>query len=804
MPTDLLLKDLFPAIQSSNGAISNLNEITFVGIDFGTSTTVVSIANRKGSDIETKAIWLNQRLPDTSIFKSEKIPTVIAFHEGNLLIGKGASDLKYYLKRGVNVWYSFKMELGEDLGAKYYGSKLDANTDFTIYSPKDAAILFFKYLKAQIDRYLRENNLSAFAQFAVSIPASFEANQRKELIEALEQNQINVSKQCLIDEPNAAFLSYIRGATNEGNPIKIPDDYHVNVLVFDFGAGTCDISILEVGKDFNGVFSKNTAISRFEKLGGDDIDRFIAFDSLLPQMLEESGFKYTDFSQREINDVIVPKLLKSAEQLKILICDAINLQFTSDFVLPPLSDSPEIVTLEVPVEIDTKKGRIILSQPKIRYSDFKRKMEVFLRTKSSKQRTEVKGQEPFISIFNPIDSALEKANLNKGDIDYVLLIGGSAKNPLVQNALNNYFAESELLIPKDLQTHVSEGAAIHSLVFNGYGKNIIQPITSEPVLLLTKDLFPKVIIPAGTQIPCDLIVIDNLCSSRDGQEVIELPLFVGSLKKMLFNIKIYKPGVGFKVGTPVKLELEINADKVVLARATAEGENMMVELNPFANKELTTEERLVYVALKDFNNESKKNLGNPTKTGLKNLAQTYSRANQYLKAAETYEFLNELYPDRSNYNQIGLEYSKAGNNHKATEFYKLAYENNKNEVTAFNYAYQLRMVDVNKAIEILRESLVINPNKPHSLYELGKILHSKGDLKGIKMIEKAYEIWKNQFDAGYLNEVDFTWLPSCADFLGKHEVAKQVRSRTPKEAIEGLYDEENLTKSGDDNLSIEF
>lgn len=804
MPNDLLLKDLFPAIKSTKGSISNLNEISFIGVDFGTSTTVVSIATRINEDIQTKAIWLNQRLPDTSIYKSDKIPTVIAFYEGNILIGKGASDLKYHLKRGENVWYSFKMELGEDLGAKYYGSHLDKNTDFTIYSPKDAAILFFKYLKAQIDRYLREKGISSFVQYAVSIPASFEANQRRELIEALEQNGIQVSKQSLIDEPNAAFLSYIRSATNEGNPIKIPEDYNVNVLVFDFGAGTCDISILEVGKDFNGVFSKNIAISRFEKLGGDDIDRFLAFDELLPQMLEESGFKYTDFTQREINDVIIPKLLKSAEQLKILICDSINLQFNGDFLLPSLLDSSDSITLEIPVEVNTKKGRLILRQPQIRFSDFKRKMETFLRNESRHQTTKVGGQDPFVSIFTPIDSALKKANLEKEDIDYVLLIGGSAKNPMVQCSLKKYFHESEILIPRDLQTHVSEGAAIHSLVYNGYGKNIIQPIISEPVILLTKDLFPKVIIPAGTQIPCELIVIDNLVSGRDGQEVIELPLFVGSLKKMLFNIKIYKPGIGFKEGTPVKLELEINADKVVLARATADGENMMVELNPFANKELTTEERLVYVALKDFNNESKMNLGSPSKKSLTNLAKTYSRANQFHKAAETYEYLNELFPDKGNFNQIGVEYSKAGNEEKATEFYKLAFENNKNEVTAFNYAYHLRKVDLNKAVEIFKESLKIDANKPHSLFELGKILIDRGDSAGKEMIDRAYEIWKKQFDSDTLSEVDYTWLPSCAQFLGKHDISRLVKANTPKETIEGLYDSGNLTKSIDGNLNIEF
>jgi molecular chaperone DnaK len=77
------------------------------------------------------------------------------------LVGKGAADLKYQLKKGVNVWYSFKMELGEDLGSKYYNSELDRNSTLPILNPKDAAKVFFQYLKAQIDRYIRDK------QFAV-------------------------------------------------------------------------------------------------------------------------------------------------------------------------------------------------------------------------------------------------------------------------------------------------------------------------------------------------------------------------------------------------------------------------------------------------------------------------------------------------------------------------------------------------------------------------------------------------------------------------------------------------------------
>lgn len=99
---------------------------TYVGIDFGTSTTVVSIASYDSTDrrIHTQSLRLTQKLPDKTLYSSEIVPTVIAWVQNQILIGEGASQLKYKLKRGKNIWYSFKMELGEDLGVKYFESEL--------------------------------------------------------------------------------------------------------------------------------------------------------------------------------------------------------------------------------------------------------------------------------------------------------------------------------------------------------------------------------------------------------------------------------------------------------------------------------------------------------------------------------------------------------------------------------------------------------------------------------------------------------------------------------------------------------
>ena len=797
MATDINIKSLFPAIRNSQVAkpMTDIFNTTFIGIDFGTSTTVVSIStiDKETKDIKTEPVWLNQKLYDGAIMSAEKIPTVIAWYNKQLLVGKGAADLKYQLKKGVNVWYSFKMELGEDLGSKYFSSELNRNSATPILNPKDAARVFFQYLKAQIDRYVRTKNLPTNLQFAVSIPASFEANQRKELIYALEQNGISINKQSLIDEPNAAFLSYVQVSSQENNPLRIPEGDNPKVLVFDFGAGTCDVSILELGKDLNGIYSKNLSISKFEKLGGDDIDKYIAIEYLFPELLKESNKSIDEFRTPEKNRII-SQLLKAAEQLKIMICEAIALQMTNR-ILPATATSKDFVSVGFKIEIDSRKGWLTLTEPKLSFQQVNDAMKTFLKSTSLVPFKTKNVQEEFVTIYSPIQTALKKATLSKNDIDYVLFIGGSSKNPYVQAALKEHFKESDILVPRDLQTHVSAGAAIHSLVYNGFNKNIIQPITSEPFIVITKDETQKIILKAGTHIPCDLILIDDLVTSQDGQAAIELPICLGSPNKLLYNIKIVcGDQKGFKKNTPVRLELEITTDKLLIARASAVGQSVFVEpINPFANKELSTEERVVLKAERQANLEAELNGGKPTKEGLEALYKAYEKVGNNFRAAETLELLFELYPDNSKYNLIGVLYSRAGHNDKALEFYELAYKYDKDATTAFNYALSLRDKDKAKFKEILEESLRLEPDKPHSLFELGRLLKKEKDRKGKEMIEKAFEIWKKKFDSNRMSESDYSWLASAADELGMRDFAIQVRDSKPRFTGEKLYNDANLT-----------
>jgi molecular chaperone DnaK len=776
---------------------------TFVGIDFGTSTTVVSIATKESGEekIKTLPIKLTQILEDGTIYQSEKLPSVIAWYNGRLLVGEGASNLKYTLTKGKNIWFSFKMEIGEDLGAKYYNSEVGDMEGVKIRNPKDCVRVFFMYLNILIKKYCQDNGLSDNIMYAVSIPASFEANQRKELMEALESNGMNISKQSLIDEPNAAFISYVHDSEESEKPLLISPHYNSNVLVFDFGGGTCDISILEIGKSTNGLYSKNIAISKFTKLGGDDVDRYITFKYILPRFFEANNVSDDDFITKE-RQYIATQLYKVSERLKILLCKKISNQMYQLEIPDYIKSNSDKASITIPVSVETKKGLLTQSEFFLSIKELVEVMSVFM--KSSLIPSSIKGQEEYNNIFMPIESAIKKANVCKSEIDYVLLIGGSAQNPFIQEALKKYFDDSEILVPQDLQTHVSKGAAIHSLLMNGINKCIIQPITSEPIFVITKDTTNKVLIPAGTTIPCDTVVIDDLIPTKDHQEAIELPICVGNENKMLFNLKITRDG-GFLTTAQVTLALEITADKLLLAKAHCMGVSCMVEpQNPFANKELSTEERIVLRAEREANIETERNGGIPTKNCLISLRKAYEDAGNDFKAAETLEQQNEIYPNPEEYNLIGVYYHNSGNRDKAIDFFERALDHNPNDYWAnFNLGNTLFYRDLKRARQYLNKAYELNPFEPCINILLGRLDKREGkESEAKEKFQIAYDKYEQKWKANLFYNSDYGWFASVAEELGKKDKAYEIRSAKPKIEQTTYYDEENLTQTRTKSLTI--
>lgn len=776
----LATKDQLLAVSDSLPNVVDSQIPAYIGIDFGTSTTVVSVARCFESRMTCKTVEIAYQTYDGAIGRDDRIATMLANKNGKLLAGRGAEEFKYDLERNVDIWYSFKMELGEDLGDQYSKSSRP-----DLKSPKDAAKLFFKYLKKQIEKSVKASKY----EYAVTIPASFEANQRRDLIEALEANGINISKQSLIDEPNAAFLSNVIEDQLSSKSMMLRPDSNLSILVFDYGAGTCDVSVLEVGLDHNGAFSKNKAVSRFERCGGDDIDRCIATRILLPQILVQIKEHEEDLRQNK-KQYLIDHLMKPAELLKIEICERVANQM-KDGILPPMAISDEKVVLNSSYKFEFDGRWVEFSNPVMSYREFNDIMRNFL-------KQEYSDTDEFNSVFKSINSAVEKSGLKREDIDYVLLIGGSSYNPYIQYALRETFSNSTIRIPRDLQAHVSQGAAIHSLIYNGLGHNIINPISSEPIFVITKGIkSQRILIPAGTYMPCEDILIDDLETNKEGQACIELPICVGSVNKILSNFVIQAPDSGgFHQGESVKLKIRLTADKLLKGHVEVRGRTYELDpVNPLSNKALSIEETAILRAQRIVNNDASKNNGKASVRTLKDLASAYKDAGKHLDAAETYEDINELYPGTISLNNIALEYGEAGKQKKKIKLLEEAYKESPDDATImFNLAYNIKAQDPKRYKELLEQSISLSPNDPSHLYDFGCWLRNHNERqRGQDMIDQAMHIWGERFKHDRMMSWDYSWYISALESIGDYSKAREVREAQRKKKTVS-FNTDNLTQ----------
>jgi molecular chaperone DnaK len=119
------------------------NDKTYVGIDFGTSTTVVSIAKLdEDNNLIAEHIDFKQTLFSGATRTDYRVNSAVAYYKKKILIGTGAKELQLKLKQNINYWQSFKMQLGSDVGVAYPESEIA-----TLKNPTDVITLFFRALK---------------------------------------------------------------------------------------------------------------------------------------------------------------------------------------------------------------------------------------------------------------------------------------------------------------------------------------------------------------------------------------------------------------------------------------------------------------------------------------------------------------------------------------------------------------------------------------------------------------------------------------------------------------------------------
>jgi len=798
MPNELSIQHLLPEVNDRTVIENKIKDSTFIGIDFGTSTTVVSyaIVGDNNTPIKTNAIPIRQLNFDGNTLSHHLLPSCIAYQNNQLYFGQGAKMLKSKLQPDQNIWFSFKMNLGKDNGPEFTRTELKEGNPFgKIENTLDAAKLFFKELKKEIDNYIQEQNLPRNLFYSVSIPASFEANQRADLKRALEFANIPINETLFIDEPNAAFLSYLVQANNNGfNNYNIPVDSPLHILVFDFGAGTCDISIIEIGRKAGKLYSKNIAISQFEQLGGDDIDRAIVKEILLPQLAKQNNISIEEIRENNYKKILLPKLQAVAEQLKIKACKAVASNKVGQ-ELPNLINSTERIDFLQTIDFILPKQVMKFENPSISLKEFTDIMKKF--TSETLAFNFQDDLESLKSIFTVINSALHKANIDKADIDLVLLIGGSSYNPYIQTALYRYFDNSDIEIPQDLQSHVSNGTAINSFMANGLGVDIIKPIVSEPIFIILQNEVRKTLVYEGTEIPCKEILIEDLRPQRNDQKEIEIPICVSTKDKILTILKL-KNEKGFSTTDKITLKCDISHDKLITFTAFIQNLEISTEpLNPFANSALSTEDIAEKQLLKLLYKATKENGGKPPLEKLKVLSQFYVRTERHLKAAETFENIQQLDPNRRYENDICYHYSVAGRKKLSDNWAEIAYQKSPTSTNAYNLALTKSLQGkADEYKKLMEEAVTLGSDAAMLTY--GEHLLSKDKERAVQLIQKAFDIWHREFESNKLSKNDFSRLIRAAKQLGKIQIAEQVQK-----AKDNLKNERGISWYNPDNTATD-
>jgi len=776
----------------------------YVGIDFGTSTTVVSLAQLDPMDgvLTLSPLSLEQPTEYGDFIEHHLVNSVLTKHKGKVLFGTEAARLKVRYLEGVSTFSSFKMMLGLNFPNRYPNSKIKLNnSEEYIKTPQLAATEFFKYLKNSVEKSLKDIRHGEI-KYAISVPASFEANQRRDLLTCLNAAGFPIESSSLIDEPNAAFLSYLHESWQNNNEfVKNAKKTSIKtVLVFDFGAGTCDISILRLKIEGKSITSRNLAISRFMALGGDDIDRTIAKKYLLKDI------KFSDsnlqLSQEEINHNVIPWLRTVAEDLKIA-CTNELLESNQHDILSA-SQLDYTATVNSPEKIIIRECEISINKPKLSMVDFVDVIKSF----SGDSDFEVFDNdgdslvgEPK-SIIAPIRNALSKAGLSTEDINAILFIGGSAKNPLIRNIVTKLFpSNTEILVPKDLQTHVSKGATLHCVGFYALGQNFVHPITSEPIYLITKGANLKLIMPAGSPVPSEIPFEESFEVVLEKQSEIHLPICVSNENKLLGILKIVSPdSAGFIKGEKITLSCSITNDKLFIATACIKGKSYKVILtNPLTNGELSETDLAILEAKQRFQEHVLENDGRPTVSALLIYAEALKSAGAYLEAADQYMQI-ELLNSSNHSTNICFCLSQGGRAEEANKWAKIAYERKRNEVTCYNYAIQHEKDDP-RYLELLQESNQYDNSFPPTLRLLGDFYIMKQKSVGFDYLNKAADELALLIKSHNATRSDCESLEKIAEKLGLDDLIELARGRKSLlQKKNSLFNEDSLTMPSRTNL----